>query len=140
MSSSPFETISPPYLVFLKQRKDLLTTNRLLTTHYQEFLSILHQLSNIFTEKRKRRIGDYNVGLLEQFDALLAAEVACLQHAHDVLVVLQEIAHVGEVDGSVAVAVGHFSYLHLVGRFLWFVVPPVEAEYQFSLPVMGEPL
>ena len=37
---------------------------------------MLDQLRHVLAEQRERRVGDHDVGLLEQLDALRAAEVA----------------------------------------------------------------
>ena len=45
-------------------------------SNYQEFFSILHQLSYIFPKQRERRIGHHNISLFQQLNTFLAAKVA----------------------------------------------------------------
>ena len=88
----------------------------------EELLAVLDELCDIFAEEGERRIGDDDVGLLEEFDAFGGAEVAVAFKAREhVLVVFDEPFHVGEVDAPVAVRVRHLVDDDLVGntRFIF---------------------
>ena len=57
--------------------------NGIHVSYYQELLLILHQLRYRLAEERERRVGHHDVRLLEQFDALGAAEVAVAPQGAD---------------------------------------------------------
>ena len=75
------------------------------------------QLGHILAEQRKRRIGDHYVGVVEQRDAFGATEVAIAGERGDhVAVLFQQQLDIAQPDRTVAVEIGHRSYLDLVGR------------------------
>ena len=102
--------------------KYLLIFNCVYIADDEELLAVLDELGDVFAEEGERRVGDDDVGLLEEFDAFGGAEVAVAFKAREhVLVVLDEPFHVGEVDAPVAVRVRHLVDDDLVGntRFIF---------------------
>lgn len=102
-----------PQSVGFDKRKDLLVGERLDVTDDQELLSVLHELSDVFLEEGKGRVGDHDVRLFQKRDALGAAEVApgvlvvAIQRYPGGLVPLEEKLNVGHVRSAVAVLVFH---------------------------------
>ena len=131
MGSTTLESITKPHFILFNKRKNFFVCYRILVTHYHKFFIILHQLSKIFSEQRERRIGDNDVGLLQQGYTFGVSEVAGTQDGEDVFIVLQQIAHVGEVNSPVAVHVADFRNLHFIGYL--FRVTPTVAEIQEQL-------
>ena len=105
------KTRSNPHLVLFDEREDLLVGDRVLVADNQELLPVLHELRYVLTEQRERRVGDDDVGFLEERDALGAAEVApgvsvvALERFAGGLVALEEYLDVGHVRRAVAVLV-----------------------------------
>ena len=82
----------------------------------EELFLVLYELRDVFTEEGERRIGDDDIGFLEEFDALGRAEVAvALEAREDVLAVLDEVFDVGDVNRAIAVLVADFGDDDLVG-------------------------
>jgi hypothetical protein len=70
---------------------------------------VLHELCDVFAEEGEGRVGDYNVRLLEQLDALGAAEVAASRKAcAGVGVLLEEKLYVFDACRAVSVDILHF--------------------------------
>lgn len=76
MTCATLETIAQPQFVIPDERKYLFVGYGVLVPHYHKLFIILNQLGNILTEEREWWVGNNNVGLFEQLDALGAAEVA----------------------------------------------------------------
>ena len=82
----------------------------------EKLLVVLDELRDVFAEEGERRIGDDDIGFLEEFDAFGRAEVAvALEACEDVLAVLDEVFDVGDVNRAVAVLVTNFGDNDLVG-------------------------
>ena len=84
-----------PKVVFDNKWEYFFACNRHYVSYNQKFLPIFHQLSNILSEQRKRRIGYHDIRFFQQFDALWVTKISCLQNANDVLIILKEIANIG---------------------------------------------
>ena len=68
--------ISQPNLVLLDEGKNFLVRDGILIPDNQELLVILNQLRNILPEQRKRRIGDDDVRLFQEFNTFSASKVS----------------------------------------------------------------
>ena len=70
---------------------------------------MIHELSDLLAEEGERRVGDHDVRLLEQFDAIGAAEVAASREGcAGVWVPLQKELDVFDADRAVSVEIRHF--------------------------------
>ncbi len=68
---------------------------------------MLHELGDVLAEQGERRVGDDDVGRLENLHALGAAEIApLLQGAAHILIVPEQVLDVLQVDRAVLVEVG----------------------------------
>src|SRR5437879_2381307 len=80
-----------PQLVGLNEWEDLFVGNRVLVPKDQKLLPVFEELRDVFAKEGKRRVGHYDVSLLEQLDTLGAAEVAALrERSAGVRVLLKE--------------------------------------------------
>lgn len=68
--------VAEPEPVVLDELEDFAVGDRVLVAEDEELLAMLDELGSVFTEERERRVGDYDVGLLQQGDAFGGAEVA----------------------------------------------------------------
>lgn len=110
-----------PYFILNNQWKDFFVGYRVLIPYNQELLLILHQLRYILAKKGEGRIGHHDIRLLQQFDALGAAEISVsyqetdtdlLGIGHTVAVVVTRIF---KLDGLLpVVAAEEFGILVLV--------------------------
>ena len=91
--------------------------------------------------RRERRVGHDDVGLVEQRDALGAAEVAVPSRSVKTFASLrQQVLDVGEVDRAVLVQVRHFADHDLVGsRGGGCPRTPGRSSSGSCSPVIGEP-
>ena len=128
MRRASLEAIAQPQLIVDDVGEYLLVDDCSLVAHYQKLLPVPHQLRHILAEQRERRVCDHHVGLPQQLDAFRVAEVARRAGGQHVLVVLQQVAHIGKVDGTVAVLVAHLADLHLVGCLGGFAAAIVEVQ------------
>ncbi len=98
-----------PQLVVLDEREDFLIGDRVLVPDDQELLPVLHELGNILLEEGEGRVGDHDVRLLEQLDALGAAEVAAFREGcAGVGVLLEEELDVFDAGRTVSGDILHF--------------------------------
>ena len=110
--------VAEPHLVVLDKREYLAIGDGVHVADDQELLVVFHQERHVLAEERERRIGDNDIRLVEQRDALRRAEVAvALQLRQHVLLVLDKPFDVGKVNASVAVLVLHLGYDNLVRCF-----------------------
>lgn len=104
-----------PQLVGLNVRKDLQVGDRIGVADDEELFPVFYKLSEVLLEEGEGRVGDHDVRLLEQLDALSAAKVAAsreacagvgvpLQKEHDVIdagrAVSVDIPHFLDLDGN----------------------------------------
>ena len=97
MSTITPEPIAKPYAVIHEQGEYLLVRDGILVSDDQKLLLVLHELRDILAEQRERRIGDDDVGLLQELNAFGAAEIAVPLELPD--------RHLVVVDDQVAVPV-----------------------------------
>ena len=97
----------------------------------QEFFIVFYQLGNIFSEKRKWRIGDHDIGLFQQFDTFRAAEIASLEDGKHVFVVFQQVLNVTQVNSSISVHVAYLSDLNLIGNLFGLLGEIAPINHQF---------
>lgn len=68
--------ITSPKLAFFHKREYFLISNRFLITQDDELLVVFNENGDIFTPKRKRRVGDDDIALVEELKAFSVAKVA----------------------------------------------------------------
>ncbi len=100
---------SKPHPVVLDEWKDLQVGDRIGVADDEKLFLVLCKLSNVLLEKRERRVADHYVRLLEQFDALGAAEVAASRETCAVVgVPLKEEFEIFDAGRAVSVEIRHF--------------------------------
>jgi len=110
------ETIAEPNLVVLDKRKYLLVRYRILRPYDDKLLAVFDELRHVFAEEGEGRVGGHHVCFFQHFHAFSRAEVAVAPElCQHVLVAAYQYVHVGHVHSPVAVHVGHFGNLNLVG-------------------------
>ena len=70
--------VTKPQPVVLNQLKHFTVVASVYAANDHKLLLMRHQLLNVLPEQREWRVGDDDIGLLEQVDAFLTAEVAVL--------------------------------------------------------------
>ena len=111
------KTITKPKFFICDQAEHFFISNRVHTANYDKTLFMLHQLRNILAEKGEGRVGDHDVCLFEQLDALPGAKVpVALQSGHDVAAVLQQVFHVRQVCRAIGVLIRDLGDFYLVGH------------------------
>jgi hypothetical protein len=65
-----------PYLAVLDEREYVVVLDGILIAYDQELFIKRNELGKVLAEQGKRRVCDHDVGLLEQFYAFQAAEIA----------------------------------------------------------------
>ena len=106
------DAYAQPKAVFHHKRENLFCRQGIDIANDEELLLVSHQLRKIFPEEGKRRIGDDDVGLPEEFDAFGRAEVSVAAQFADAdffgvrnpVAVL--VAVIDEVYGTLAVVPG----------------------------------
>lgn len=113
--------------VALKVRKDHLVFNCVQIANYEQLLFVLHQLGYVLAEEGKRRVGDHDVSLFQECDALVAAEVAAFGETCAVVGgPLQEQLDVFDTGRAVFVDILHF--LDLDGNCLGLLALTIALE------------
>ena len=81
--------VAKPEPVFLDELEDFAVGDGVLVAEDEELLAVLDELADVLAEERERRVGDDDVGLVQQRDAFGGAEVAVTgQEGEDVAFVL----------------------------------------------------
>ena len=94
-------------------------------------LPILYQLSNIFTEKRKRRIGHYNICLFQDFNARIGAKISTaifsisLQRRNcDILLILSNQSfYILQIKSTIFIFITYPINFDLIGFICYFFIP-----------------
>ena len=104
-----------PHHVIFQKRKNFFIGYSILVSDDEKLLSEFHQLCHIFSEERKRRVGDDDVRLSQQVYTLGGAEVpVAVKQCERVCPVAQKIFDIRNVSRSVRIEVVHFGDLHPV--------------------------
>ena len=75
ISSATNERIVEPYLIFLDEREHLLVGYGIAITYDGKLLVRFHYPRKKLPEQRKRRIGDYDIGLVAQLPDFITPEI-----------------------------------------------------------------
>lgn len=132
MRSRTFKTIAKPHLIISQQRKHLFISYGILMPNNYKLLPILHQLPNILTKQRERRL-DTTISLLSIILCISCERKSpVFKICQYILIIFQKILYVGQIDSSIAILIFYFRYLHLIGNLLWFVIiEAIEMNCQF---------
>jgi hypothetical protein len=102
-----------PDFVLLDEWEDFLVGDGVFVADDEELFAVFDELGDILAEERERRVGDDDVRLFQELDALWAAEVAAgvlvvaLERDTRGVVAPQEDLHIGDAYGAVAVLILH---------------------------------
>ena len=122
---------SRPYFIILDQWKNLLIGYSIHISEDKKFFVILYQLSNILTEKRKRRIRHYNICLFHDFNTRIGAKISTtifpisLQRRNgDILLILSNQSfYILQIKRTIFIFITHAINFDLIGFICYFFIP-----------------
>ena len=121
---------SRPYFIILDQWKNLLIGYSIHISEDEKFLVIFYQLSNIFAEKRKRRIRDDNICLFQDFNTHIGAKISTAifsisfqRRNCDILLILSNQSfYILQIKSSIFIFITYPINFDLIGFICYFFI------------------
>lgn len=122
---------SRPYFIILDQWKNLLMGYSIHISEDEKFFVIFYQLSNIFTEKRKRRIGHYNIRLFQDFNARIGAKISSAifsisfqrRDCNVLLIFSNQSFYIFQIKSAIFIFITYPINFNLIGFICYFFIP-----------------